>query len=142
MKFQTETLIDALPDAVWRVLTDVKALANADMGIDKIEGELELGKKIKLWAQISPDRAFRLTVSEFTQNERMVWSSGMPLGLFKGVRTFILKPEADGTRFTMEEEFSGLMLPLIAKSIPDLQPEFEKFANGLKRRCAELSGIE
>ena len=33
----------------------------------------------------------------------------------------------------MREEYSGLMLPLIWKSIPDLNPSFEKFAAGLKR---------
>ena len=32
----------------------------------------------------------------------------MPLGLFKGVRTFTLAPGTDGsTRFTMREEYTG-----------------------------------
>jgi hypothetical protein len=32
----------------------------------------------------------------------------------------------------MREEFSGLLAPLIERSIPDLQPSFEKFADGLR----------
>jgi hypothetical protein len=32
----------------------------------------------------------------------------------------------------MTEEFSGLMAPLITRSIPDLQPSFDEFARCLK----------
>lgn len=63
----------------------------------------------------------------------------MPLGLFKGVRTYSLDPEGDGTRFTMREEYTGPMLPLIWRSMPDLGPSFEQFARGLKTR-AEAGG--
>ena len=59
----------------------------------------------------------------------------MPLGLFKGVRTFRLVPEGGATRFTMREEYTGPMLPLIWRSMPDLQPSFEQFARGLKARA-------
>ena len=60
----------------------------------------------------------------------------MPLGLFRGVRTFALTPEDGGaTRFTMREEYSGPMLPLIWRSMPDLQPSFDQFAAGLKARA-------
>jgi hypothetical protein len=70
----------------------------------------------------------------------MTWTGGMPLGLFKGVRTFTLTPEGSGsTTFTMREEYSGPLLPLIWRSMPDLGPSFEQFANGLKQR-AESAG--
>jgi len=62
----------------------------------------------------------------------MVWASGMPFGLFRGERTFRLTPVGKQTRFEMREEFTGLMLPLIWKSIPNLNPSFKKFADGLK----------
>ena len=62
----------------------------------------------------------------------MTWTGGMPLGLFKGVRTFSLTPESGGTRFKMREEYSGPLLPLIWRSMPDLQPSFDQFAAGLK----------
>jgi hypothetical protein len=34
----------------------------------------------------------------------------------------------------MREEFTGPLLGLIGRSIPDLQPSFTQFAHGLKRR--------
>lgn len=69
----------------------------------------------------------------------MVWEGGMPLGLFRGVRRFTLTPSGRGTDFHMSEEFSGLLAPLITRSIPDLTPSFEKFANGLKALAEETS---
>ena len=57
----------------------------------------------------------------------------------KGVRTFTLTPNADGsTVFSMKEEFSGLMLPMIKGSLPDFAPVFEAYAEDLKR-AAESS---
>ena len=66
----------------------------------------------------------------------LVWSGGMPLGLFKGVRTYTLAPEGNGTtKFRMREEYTGPLLPMIWRSIPDLGPSFTQFANGLKQRA-------
>ena len=63
----------------------------------------------------------------------------MPLGLFKGVRTFTLAREGAATRFRMREEYTGPMLPLIWRSMPDLGPSFERFAGGLKARAERAS---
>jgi hypothetical protein len=64
----------------------------------------------------------------------------MPLGLFKGERTFTLSPQSQGaTKFTLREEFSGPLLALIGRSIPDMTSTFEQFAAGLKSR-AERAG--
>ena len=61
-------------------------------------------------------------------------SLNIPGSNFKGVRTFSLLPNADGsTEFSMKEEFSGLMLPLIKGSLPDFAPVFETYAGDLKR---------
>jgi hypothetical protein len=78
-------------------------------------------------------------VTEFRPGERMTWEGGMPLGLFRGVRTFTLSPQGDATRFTVREEYTGPLLPMIWRSMPDLGPSFDKFATGLKRR-AEQAG--
>jgi hypothetical protein len=63
----------------------------------------------------------------------MVWTGGMPLGHFKGERTFTLTSKSTGsTDFALREEFTGLLLPLIGRTIPDLTQTFEEFAAGLK----------
>lgn len=60
----------------------------------------------------------------------------MPLGPFKGERIFELQPlDSGGVEFAMREDYSGLLAPLISKSIPDLQPAFDEFAACLKARA-------
>jgi hypothetical protein len=63
----------------------------------------------------------------------MTWSGGMPLGLFKGVRTFVLRRMDEATtRFTVREEYTGPLLGVMWRSMPDLGPSFAQFARGLK----------
>ena len=104
-----------------------------------MEGRIEPGERIKVHVKINPGKAFPVRVAEFVPPERMVWSGGMPLGLFRGVRTFTLTPTADGTRFSMREAYSGLLAPLVGRSIPDLQPAFDEFAAALKQRAESSS---
>lgn len=131
--------IAASPDMVWSVLTDTGVLQKGDFGITRLDGDLEADGKIKLWADVSPDRAFTLNVAEFDPGRRMVWRGGMPLGLFTGTRQFNLVKEDGGTLFQMSEDFTGLLSGLITKSMPDLQPSFEKFADALKREAEARS---
>jgi hypothetical protein len=65
----------------------------------------------------------------------VTWVGAMPLGLFKGTRTYVLTPQPDGSvGFAMREEYTGPLAGLIGRSIPDLGPSFEQFATGLKHR--------
>lgn len=137
MKFyEASSTIAADPDAIWRVLTDAAGLSTWDSGVVRVEGRIAPGEKLKVVSEANPKRAFPVEVTGFEPGRRMTWTGGMPLGLFKGVRTFTLTPAANGhTKFVMREEYTGPFLPMIWKSIPDLGPSFEKFANGLKARA-------
>ncbi len=56
--------------------------------------------------------------------------------MFTSVRTFTLTPHADGsTDFQMVKVFSGIMLPMIAGSLPDFTSAFEQYASDLKREA-------
>lgn len=138
-RFEVRRTIAAPPDTVWARLTDAPGLVAGGLGIERLEGTIAPGAALKVWSAANPGRAFALRVTEFTPPGRMVWTGGMPLGLFTGVRQFTLTPAGAGTEFHMREEFSGLLSPLIAGSIPDLQPSFEQFADGLRRLCEETT---
>lgn len=132
--FQTSIAIAATPEKVWTILTDLKQWPSWNTTVEKVDGQVAQGSKVTVYAKISPGRAFPLKVSQLTPPTLMVWSGGMPLGLFKGERTYRLTPEDDGkVRFEMAEQFTGLMAPLITRSIPDLQPSFDEFAACLKK---------
>jgi hypothetical protein len=60
----------------------------------------------------------------------------MPLGLFRGVRTYELAEQGNGsTEFRMREEYAGPLVGLIWRSMPDLGPSFDQFAQGLKQQA-------
>ena len=134
--FATTTIINATAQAVWDLLTDAAGYPQWNSTVEKVVGRIAAGEKVTVYAKATPGRAFPLTVSEFEPPQRMVWSGGMPLGLFVGRRTYPLTPQSGGrVAFAMREEFSGLLAPLITRSIPDLQPAFDAFAADLKRRA-------
>jgi hypothetical protein len=139
MEYAVGANIKAAPGRIWALLTDAKGFPQWNSTVQSIEGEIAAGQKIKLFVKIAPGRAFKLTVTEFVPDKRMVWSDGN--FIFRGVRTYTLTPKGDGsTDFTMSEVFSGAMLPLIAGSLPDFAPEFEKYAADLKRAAEHNNG--
>jgi hypothetical protein len=133
--YEASRTIEAGPDAIWAILTDAAAYPQWDSGVVRVEGRIAPGETIKVVSEANPSRAFPVRITEFVAGKKMVWSGGMPLGLFRGVRTFALEPAGDSTSFTMREEYTGPLLPLIWKSMPDLQPSFDKFAAGLKKKA-------
>ncbi len=134
--YEATATIEASADTIWTVLTDGPGFTQWDSGIVRVDGQIAPDEKITVVSKVNPGRTFPVKVTEFAPGKKMVWSGGMPLGLFKGVRTFDLAPEAGGTtRFSMREEYSGLLAGLIFRSIPDLGPSFEQFATGLKTRA-------
>jgi hypothetical protein len=136
--FGASISINATPETIWKILTDASGYPEWEPGMERIEGTIALGGKIEVYTKISPDRTFPVTVTSFEPGKRMVWTGGMPLGLFKGERTFTLTPNEDGTiEFTTREEFSGLLLPIFGRTIPDLSESFENFAAGLKARAED-----
>jgi len=134
MKFSATVTIHAPTMTVWAHLTDADRFPEWEPNVTRIDGQIALGEKITVHTSFST-RAFPVTVSEFLPGKRMVWSSAMPLGLFRGARTFTLEALGDDqTRVTTREEFGGLLLPLIGRTIPDLQPSFDQFVAALKER--------
>jgi len=138
--YESSAVIEATPEAVWAVLEDAAGYPSWDSGVVRVEGRIGLGGRITVYSSISPNRAFPVTVSELVPGVGMTWRGGMPLGLFRGVRTFALMPEPGGsTRLEMREEFSGPLLPVMWRMMPDLQPTFDQFTAGLKA-WVEASG--
>jgi hypothetical protein len=101
----------------------------------EVEGTATEGGRIKIRSELNPKRAYPVQVTELQPNRRMAWRGGVLLGLFTGVRTYTLSPEGEGrTRFDMREEFTGPLLPLIWRTMPDMNDSFRQFGNGLKQR--------
>ena len=133
--YEATSTIAASPEAVWAVLSDGASWPGWDSGVDAVEGRIALDETVTIRSQAAPGRAFPVRVTRFDPPAHLRFSGGMPLGLFRGVRTYEVSEEADGqVTFRMREEYSGPLLPLIWRSMPDLGPSFQRFARGLKQR--------
>jgi len=134
--YEAAVTIAATPERIWSILTDASGYTSWDSGVTRLDGRIAPGEKLTIYNPTNPSRGFPAQVVELEPGRRMVWSGGMPLGLFKGVRTFTLTPDpAGGTRFHMREEYTGALLAMIWKSMPDLDPFFQRFARGLKQKA-------
>ena len=136
--FEASSVINATPDRIWSILVDGAHYPDWDSGVVSVDGRIVSGETIKVVSGANPGRTFPVKVSEMNPTRSMTWSGGMPLGLFKGVRTFTLTPVADGTtQFRLREEYTGPLLSMMWRSMPDLGPSFAQFAAGLKRRAEQ-----
>jgi len=134
MECKIAVSIRAPATRIWALLTDANDFPRWNSTVTSIEGDIEVGNKLKLRVPIS-ERTFTPKVAEFVPPHRMVWSDGAA-PMFKGVRTFSLSQKPDGTTdFSMVEVISGLMLPMIKGSLPDFGPPFEQYASDLKREA-------
>lgn len=133
---RVELTIAATAERIWSLLTDANGFPRWNSTVTGVEGRISEGEKLRVHVP-GTGRTFSPLVSGVVPNRCMTWTGGV-FPLFKGVRTFELRPDGDGsTAFTMAERFSGLMLPLVGRSLPDFGPVFERYANDLKHE-AEL----
>ena len=116
------------------MLADAAGWSGWDSGVDGVDGELAPGKRVTIRSSVAPGRAFPVKVTRFEPGELLELAGGLPLGLFRGVRSYRLRRDGAATGFDMREVYSGPLSGLIGRSIPDLQPSFQQFVSGLKQR--------
>jgi hypothetical protein len=143
--FEASTRIEAGPEDVWAVLTDVGGWRDWNSGVDRVEGRVALGERITIHATMIRNRPFTATVTELRPGEAMRWRSGLPFGLAVIERTYHLDRQDDGgTVVTVHQDSSGPLAFLLDRSTPDLNPSFRQFCAGLKeqaeRRAARPAG--
>jgi len=119
---------------LWALLTDSSGFPRWNSTVTAIDGEIREGGRLRVHVP-GTTRVFTPRVSGVVPNARMTWTGGFS-PIFKGVRTFELRSKQDGTTdFSMSETFSGLMLPLVSRSMPDFRPIFARYADDLRREA-------
>ena len=132
MSCRVEVTVHAPAERVWALLTDAKHFPLWNSTVTRIDGQIREGETLQVLVPGS-DRVFAPRVSGVVPHERMTWIGGFS-PMFKGVRTFELRPRPDGaTDFAMAERFTGLMIPLVRRSMPDFGPIFARYADDLRR---------
>lgn len=138
MEYAAGININASVDRVWVLMTNAANFPRWNSTVKSIEGQIAAGQTIKLIAMVAPTRVFNLNIIEFVPEQRMVWSDGN--AMFKGVRTYTFAKKPNGsTDFTMAELYTGLMMPMIAGSLPNFTPIFETYLADLKRAAEQTN---
>ena len=131
---RVEVMVHARAASVWALLTDAPGFPRWNSTVTRIEGEIREGGRLRVHVP-GTSQVFTPRVSDLVPNEHMTWTGGIS-PLFKGVRTFELRSRPDGaTQFTMAERFSGLMIPLVGRAMPDFRPIFARYAEDLRREA-------
>jgi len=138
MTCRVQANIEASADVIWSLLTDADDFPRWNSTIARIEGRIAEGERLRLHVP-GTTRTFTPRVSGVVPGRRMIWSDGVA-PLFKGVRTFILEPQGDGsTDFVMEERFSGVIFAVFKTKMPNFRPIFESFARDLALAAEDLA---
>jgi hypothetical protein len=139
-QLRAEIDVHATPERVWQVLTDFAAYPQWNPFITRADGEARRGRRLTLRMQPAGGRGmtFRPTVLEAAQGRQLRWLGRLLVpGLFDGEHRFTIRPLGDGqVRLVQQEDFRGLLVPLLARSLDRRTlPAFEQMNQALKRRA-------
>jgi hypothetical protein len=138
----TEIEIAAPPERVWQVLSDLHAYGEWNPFIVQATGQAVVGARLTLRMQptTGKERTLRPTVTEVREGELLRWIGRLVVpGLMDVEHTFFLEPApGNGTRVHQGEDFRGLLVPLVARTLDrGTLPAFEAMNEALKRRVEE-----
>jgi hypothetical protein len=141
--FEASTRMDASPQIVWDLLTDVGSWRDWDSGMDRVEGRVALGERLTIYATMIRSRPFSVTVVELRPLEAMRWRGGLPFGLAVIERSYLLDAQEDGgTVLTVREEQTGPLAIVTERRTPDLNPSFRQFCAGLKAQAERRAAAQ
>jgi uncharacterized protein YndB with AHSA1/START domain len=133
--------IDAPITTVWSLLTDLLAQSQWNSTLTSIEGKIALGERVSFQVPEAPGQTFSPRVVAFDEPKSMVWRLNR-WPLLVSNRTYRLTPGPRGsTEITIDEVFYGLLLPLIAKSLPDFGAMFERTTADLKAAAEAAAAV-
>ncbi len=144
-ELRAEVEIDADPETVWSVLADFAAYPDWNPFIDLIEGDQEVGARLRVRIRPSDGRGMTLKphVTAVEPGRAFGWLgtlSGVP-HIFEGAHRFELEPIDGGrrTRFVQSERFRGILLPFVRRSVlPSTLRGFQAMNRALADRAAAM----
>ena len=138
-QIETEILIGATPEKVWSVLTDFENQPKWNPFIKSISGEKKVGATLKVFIQPPNGNGmtFKPAVLAFSENKEFRWKGKLGInGIFDGEHYFQLTDlENNQTKFIHGEKFSGILIPLMGKTLDKAKEGFALMNQALKAEC-------
>lgn len=147
MELHSQIEIQASAERVWKLLTDLASFDQWNPFIPRASGDIQVGERLRITMQPSGAVAmtFRPTVLKAEPERELRWLGHLLIpGLFDGEHIFIIEPlGTNRTRFSQHETFTGLLVPLFARSLRnDTLRGFEEMNQALKHRAEQAAGLQ
>ena len=140
MKFlKTEIKINASPERVWSILTDLEKYAEWNPFIKKAKGTVRAEQRLEVL--ISPpngkEMVFKPVVKSVIENSEFIWLGRFLFpGIFDGEHIFNLESLDGQTLLVQKENFRGILVPMMWNSLDtDTRAGFELMNKALKQRA-------
>lgn len=139
----TSITIDAPPEAVWRVLTDLDGYGSWNPYYPRAEGDLAEGAGITLHAVLPGGRTGvgRVRIRTVRPQEELRWTSHLFLpGIMDADHRFRLAAAGPGrTRFEQDETLRGLLVPVGGSIVAQIRQGCEAMAEALRARAEGIA---
>jgi len=141
-ELRTEIEIQASDKRVWQLLTDFASFPQWNPFLCQAAGEAKVGARLEVHIQPSgaSGMTFKPVVLKVEPNRELRWLGRLLMpGLFDGEHIFTIENlDANRVRFTQREVFTGLLVPLFARSLDtDTRRGFEEMNQVLKSRAEQ-----
>jgi hypothetical protein len=140
-ELSTEIEIQATPEKVWQILTDLEHWSEWNPSIPRAIGKAQVGEKVDIAVKSgSKEMVLHCVVTRVEPNHELCWKYHVILPfLFSGVHSMVISPLGENRiRFTDREVCNGLLVPLQAKNIDtNSRRGFEAMDQALKKRAEQ-----
>lgn len=133
-QIQTEILIHASIEKVWKQLTDFNSYPEWNPFVKLLTGEVKVGEQIKINL---PGMSFKPTVLVLDKEKELRWLGHLGFkGVFDGEHYFVLEAHGDHTKLIHGEKFKGILVPVMGqKNFDKTEAGFKSMNQALKARC-------
>jgi hypothetical protein len=141
-ELHSEIEIQASAERVWQSLTDFASFPEWNPFIRQASGKVQAGERLKVNLQPPGGSAmtFQPIVLKADVNRELRWLGHLLIpGLFDGEHIFSIEPlQTNRVRFIQREIFTGLLVPLLARSLDTgTRLGFEAMNQALKIRAEQ-----
>lgn len=140
----TEIEIEAPPEVVWDILTDLAGYEDWNPFVVSSAGTAEVGERLtnRLDPPDGKAMTFRPKVTVVEPGRSFEWLGRLGVaGVFDGRHRFDLEASTTGTRFVQSEALSGLLVRPLRRSLDDRTVRgFEAMNVALKERAESEVG--